>query len=136
MVECASVVVETGLICIQMGYPEFKTPDVTDMVRMGKSGVLELMLATAVSPLNGSKKTTLELTAQVMPAPDNRIWMLVGECSQAPDEKVGRSLISRTAVEIERNGGVNTTETRLLSGTAVRDGTGTEATHMRISRKP
>lgn len=110
-------------------------PDVTDMVRMGKSGVVELMLATAVIPPNGSKKTTLELTAQDMPAPDNRIWMLAGEFRKAPERNVGRSFTSRTAVEIDRRGGVNTTEAWLLSGKADRDGAGTKATHKRISRK-
>ena len=39
------------------------------------------------------------------------------------------------SVEIDRRGGVNTTEAWLLSGKADRDGAGTKATHKSISRK-
>ncbi len=104
---------------------------------MGMLGEDESMLATAVSPLNGSKKTTLALTAHEMPVPDNRSWMLAGEASESLERKDGCSFTSSTAVEMERRGGVKATETWMLPGETVtdREGAGTTTRHKRINMK-
>ena len=104
------------------------------MVRMGRLGAAELMFATAVRPLKGRMKTTAALAAQEMPAPDNRIWMVAGDVRRSLVRKVGCSFTSRTAVEMERRGGLKATTTSVLPGEAECAGAGADATTKTVNR--